>query len=80
MKIYCRVSLIVALFVITLLAAILNAQGPTNKEGIRAQAQTLAADDLFAGLRWRNIGPFHGGRISAVSGATYSSNPSSRKT
>jgi photosystem II stability/assembly factor-like uncharacterized protein len=25
--------------------------------------------DLFAGLRWRNIGPFHGGRIAAVSGA-----------
>jgi photosystem II stability/assembly factor-like uncharacterized protein len=28
-----------------------------------------ADDDLFAGLRWRNIGPFHGGRISAVTGA-----------
>ncbi|HEX5863958.1 MAG TPA: glycoside hydrolase [Casimicrobiaceae bacterium] len=26
-------------------------------------------DDLFAGLRWRNIGPFHGGRIAAVTGA-----------
>jgi photosystem II stability/assembly factor-like uncharacterized protein len=25
--------------------------------------------DLFAGLRWRNIGPFHGGRVSAVTGA-----------
>ncbi len=24
--------------------------------------------DLYAGLRWRNIGPFHGGRISAVTG------------
>ena len=24
--------------------------------------------DLYGGLRWRNIGPFHGGRISAVSG------------
>src|SRR3954465_3623598 len=31
-------------------------------------AQTVPAD-LYAGLRWRNIGPFHGGRISAVSGA-----------
>ncbi|MFL6227286.1 MAG: WD40/YVTN/BNR-like repeat-containing protein [Pyrinomonadaceae bacterium] len=28
-----------------------------------------SGDDLFAGLRWRNIGPFHGGRISAVTGA-----------
>jgi photosystem II stability/assembly factor-like uncharacterized protein len=25
--------------------------------------------DLFSGLRWRNIGPYHGGRISAVTGA-----------
>src|SRR5213595_3458081 len=25
--------------------------------------------DLYSGLRWRSIGPFHGGRISAVSGA-----------
>src|SRR2546425_868038 len=31
-------------------------------------AQTRG-DELFAGLRWRNIGPFHGVRISAVSGA-----------
>src|SRR3954470_6839012 len=39
---------------IALLAVVVNTQVPT---------------DLFAGLRWRNIGPFHGGRISAVSGA-----------
>jgi photosystem II stability/assembly factor-like uncharacterized protein len=25
--------------------------------------------ELFAGLKWRNIGPFHGGRIAAVTGA-----------
>jgi photosystem II stability/assembly factor-like uncharacterized protein len=25
--------------------------------------------DLYSGLKWRNIGPYHGGRISAVSGA-----------
>ena len=25
--------------------------------------------DLYAGLRWRNVGPFHGGRISSVTGA-----------
>ena len=24
--------------------------------------------DLYAGLRWRNVGPFHGGRISSVTG------------
>lgn len=32
-------------------------------------AQNSIPDDLFSGLRWRNIGPFHGGRISAVTGA-----------
>jgi photosystem II stability/assembly factor-like uncharacterized protein len=25
--------------------------------------------DLFSGLQWRNIGPFHGGRIAAATGA-----------
>src|SRR4249919_2579161 len=25
--------------------------------------------DLLGGLRWRNIGPFHGGRIASVTGA-----------
>ncbi len=34
-----------------------------------ARVNTALGDDLFAGLRWRNIGPFHGGRISAVTGA-----------
>jgi len=24
--------------------------------------------DLYAGLKWRNVGPFHGGRIAAVTG------------
>jgi len=27
-----------------------------------------AGADLYSGLKWRNIGPFHGGRISAVTG------------
>jgi photosystem II stability/assembly factor-like uncharacterized protein len=36
-------------------------------------ASTLAAGaqvdpNLYAGLKWRNVGPFHGGRISSVSG------------
>jgi photosystem II stability/assembly factor-like uncharacterized protein len=29
----------------------------------------VAAPDLYAGLKWRNIGPFHGGRIASVTGA-----------
>ena len=36
-------------------------------------ASTLAApaqvnSNLYAGLKWRNVGPFHGGRISSVTG------------
>jgi len=39
--------------------------------GLNASAQQMPQTnpELFAGLRWRNIGPFHGGRISAVTGA-----------
>ena len=36
-----------------------------------ATALTLAAQvnpNLYAGLQWRNVGPFHGGRISSVTG------------
>src|SRR5258706_4655645 len=69
MKIYYRASLIAALFGITLFAVSFNAQGPNNRAGTNIEVNPLPADDLFAGLRWRNIGPFHGGRISAVSGA-----------
>ncbi len=33
-------------------------------------AATAQVDpNLYAGLRWRNVGPFHGGRISSVTGA-----------
>jgi photosystem II stability/assembly factor-like uncharacterized protein len=32
-------------------------------------SQNTVPQDLYSGLRWRNIGPWHGGRISAVSGA-----------
>ena len=24
--------------------------------------------DLFSGLQWRNVGPYHGGRIASVTG------------
>src|SRR4030095_6385909 len=34
------------------------------------RVEVNAGDDLFAGLRWRNIRPFHGGRSSAVTGAS----------
>ena len=69
MKKYYRVSLFVALFVIAVFAASFNAQGPNSTEKPRAEASVLPAPELFAGLKWRSIGPFHGGRISAVTGA-----------
>ena len=34
----------------------------------QGNADTPIAPDLYSGLKWRNIGPFHGGRISAVTG------------
>jgi photosystem II stability/assembly factor-like uncharacterized protein len=45
----------------TMLAASLLAAG--------APALAQVNPSLYAGLRWRNIGPFHGGRVAAVSGA-----------
>ena len=31
-------------------------------------AAAQVSQDLFSGLQWRNVGPFHGGRIAAVTG------------
>src|SRR5438045_2391629 len=59
MKTNHRVLSIVAVFGIALFTA-------TGYAVARVEAP---GDDLFAGLRWRNIGPFHGGRIAAVTGA-----------
>src|SRR5205807_1840273 len=69
MKTNYRVWLIVAVFGITLFMTPVNAQGPIYAIGDRFEVSMPAGDDLFAGLRWRNIGPFHGGRIAAVTGA-----------
>ena len=38
---------------------------PPNEQ---AESKGVVGNDLYAGLKWRNIGPFHGGRISAVTG------------
>jgi photosystem II stability/assembly factor-like uncharacterized protein len=54
MKTNCRLILGIALLAITFTTSALYSQTPA---------------DLYSGLRWRNIGPYHGGRISAVSGA-----------
>ena len=60
MKINYRVLSIVAVCGITLFSYAV---------GARVAVNVAPGDDLFAGLRWRNIGPFHGGRVSAVTGA-----------
>jgi len=69
MKTKYRVLFIVAMFGITLIKATINPQGSTHAAGARVAVNAPSGDDLFAGLRWRNIGPFHGGRVSAVTAA-----------
>ncbi|MFT3745800.1 MAG: hypothetical protein QM785_16105 [Pyrinomonadaceae bacterium] len=64
MKTNYRASLIVAIFLTALFSAVLSAMGPISPAVL---AEGGVSEDLFAGLKWRNIGPFHGGRISAVS-------------
>src|SRR5882724_6073571 len=64
-----RVLLAVAVFGITLFMAAVNPHSSIYAVGDRVGVNMAPGDDLFAGLRWRNIGPFHGGRIAAVTGA-----------
>ncbi len=35
---------------------------------VTSRAQAQVNPDLYSGLKWRNVGPFHGGRISSVTG------------
>src|SRR6476646_3167639 len=65
MKTNYRLFLVIAVFAIALLAAAII----PRVVGARAAVDGAVPNDLFSGLRWRNIGPFHGGRISAVTGA-----------
>src|SRR5256886_14355252 len=69
MKTNYHVLLAVAVFGITLFTAAVNPHGSIYAVGDRVGVNMAPGDDLFAGLRWRNIGPFHGGRIAAVTGA-----------
>jgi photosystem II stability/assembly factor-like uncharacterized protein len=65
MKTNYRIFVIIAVFGIALLSAAVM----PHAVGARAALNEAPDDKLFAGLRWRNIGPFHGGRVSAVTGA-----------
>lgn len=64
MKTTYRASLFVAIFMTALFSAALCAMGPISPA---VRADGVVPEDLLSGLKWRNIGPFHGGRISAVS-------------
>src|SRR5437016_3616353 len=57
------------LFGITLFTAAVNLHGSIYAVGDRVGVNMAPGDDLCAGLGWRNLGPFHGGRIAAVTGA-----------
>jgi len=59
-----RIFVIIAVFGTALIMAAVM----PNAVGARA-ALDAPDEKLFAALRWRNIGPFHGGRVSAVTGA-----------
>src|SRR5689334_17303720 len=65
MKTNYRVFHVTAVFAILLLAGAII----PRVVGAHAEVDGVVPDDLFSGLRWRNIGPFHGGRVSAVTGA-----------
>jgi photosystem II stability/assembly factor-like uncharacterized protein len=69
MKTNYNVLWIVTVFGILLFTAAVPPHGPIYAVGDRVQVKMATGDDLFEGLRWRNIGPFHGGRVSAVTGA-----------
>lgn len=68
MKTRMRVLLVAGLLCILGLAAVLGINSPVKASG-ETQGNPTAGGNLIAGLRWRNIGPFHGGRISAVTAA-----------
>src|SRR5581483_3622445 len=69
MKTKNRVLLVVAVLVIVLSTIVVNPHSLIFAVGGRAAVYMPVGDDMLSGLRWRNIGPFHGGRISAVTGA-----------
>src|ERR1041385_1553866 len=64
MKTNYRIFVIVAVFGIALLRTAVMPPAV----GARAALNEAPDDKLFSALRWRNIGPFHGGRVSAVTG------------
>ena len=65
MKTKYRVLFIVAVFAI----ALIKLATEPGSVGANVSVNGTVREDLYSGLRWRNIGPFHGGRVAAVTGA-----------
>jgi hypothetical protein len=68
-----RLKCSLALLVLVLASAVpLRMHASAAPAGLAPTEQVAStqplSNDLYAGLTWRNIGPFHGGRISAVTG------------
>ena len=66
-----RARLVQRLRLLGLLSLVIASAFPLHMGAAQAPAaspRSIGAD-LFNGLKWRNIGPFHGGRISGISGA-----------
>jgi hypothetical protein len=60
-----RVAWPLALFSLALASAFpLHTSAAAPQDGPGSQV----SPDLYSGLKWRNIGPFHGGRVASVTG------------
>src|SRR5690242_16451766 len=69
MKTNYRLFVIIAVSGIVLLGAAVMPRAVGARLDRGAAFNEAPGDKLFSALRWRNIGPFHGGRVSAVTGA-----------
>src|SRR5690349_24604488 len=69
MKTNYRLFVIIAVSGIALLTAAVMPRAVGARLDRGTALNEAPDDNLFSGLRWRNIGPFHGGRVSAVTGA-----------
>src|ERR1039457_3591242 len=61
---FARRSLLVGLIFLAMVTG-----GTLGTLGAAQSAGPQTSPDLFSGLQWRNIGPFHGGRVASVTGA-----------
>ncbi len=66
---------ILSLFLMAAIGAVVPSMGQKSKAPAKPTQQALTFDDSkFKALRWRNIGPFRGGRANAISGFTSNDN------